>query len=179
MSSGNIVWVDLEMTGLDISKEVIIEMACIVTDKNLNVLQEGINMVIHQPDNVLDNMGEWCKKHHGDSGLTQAVKDSKISLSQCEETMLNYIKRFTKEGKNCLAGNSVHADKVFLDKYMPKFMAQLHYRIIDVSSIKELCVRWYPNIFSNAPSKKLNHRALEDINESIKELKYYRKYMFK
>lgn len=176
--SHNIVWVDLEMTGLDISREVIIEMACIVTDKDLNVLGEGINMVIHQPDEILDKMGEWCTKHHGESGLTEAVRQSKISLSECEETMLSYILKYTEKGRCCLAGNSVHADKVFLDKYMPKFMAQLHYRIIDVSTIKELCTRWYPGIYQNAPSKQLCHRAMDDIIESIGELKYYRSNLF-
>jgi len=177
--SENIVWVDLEMTGLDVNKEVIIEMACIVTDKNLNTLEEGLNIIVHQPDHFLDNMGEWCKKHHGESGLTQSVKDSKVSLSDCEETMLTYIQKHTKEGKCCLAGNTVHADKAFLDKYMPRFMGQLHYRIIDVSSIKELTRRWYPDLFRNAPAKELKHRALDDIKESVKELQYYRKHVFK
>lgn len=175
----NIVWVDLEMTGLDIEKEVIIEMACIITDKNLNVLEEGINIVIHQPDEILNNMGAWCTEHHGASGLTQAVKDSKTSVAECEKLMLDYIKKHTSKGKCCIAGNSVHADKEFLKKYMPNFDGHLHYRIIDVSSVKELCRRWYPEQIKDLPTKKLCHRALDDIIESIEELKGYRKLIFK
>merc|ERR1712183_877917 len=167
------------MTGLDINKEHIIEMACIITDKDLRPLCEGLTVVIHQPDYVLDNMGEWCTKHHGESGLTKAVKESEVSLQQCEQMMIDLVQRYTKKGRCCLAGNSVHCDKEFLNKYMPNFMDHLHYRIIDVSTIKELARRWYHIAYTGLPAKRLNHRALDDIIESIEELKYYRKFVFK
>uniref|UniRef100_A0A8C4GG64 Oligoribonuclease, mitochondrial n=1 Tax=Dicentrarchus labrax TaxID=13489 RepID=A0A8C4GG64_DICLA len=159
--SQRMVWVDLEMTGLDIEKDQIIEMACIITDSDLNVLAEGPNLIIKQPDQLLEGMSEWCKEHHGKSGLTQAVRDSKITLEQAEYEFLSFVRQHTPPGQCPLAGNSVHADKRFLDKYMPQFMYHLHYRIIDVSTIKELC------------------RALDDIWESIKELQYYRANVFK
>ncbi|XP_043936912.1 oligoribonuclease, mitochondrial isoform X2 [Protopterus annectens] len=133
------VWVDLEMTGLDIEKDAIIEMACIITDSELNILAEGPNIIINQPDELLDSMSAWCKEHHGKSGLTQAVQESKVSLQQAEYEFLSFVRQHTPPGLCPLAGNSVHADKKFLDKYMPEFMRHLHYRIIDVSTIKELC----------------------------------------
>ncbi|KAJ8266629.1 hypothetical protein GJAV_G00132720 [Gymnothorax javanicus] len=174
-----LVWVDLEMTGLDIEKDQIIEMACIITDSNLNILEEGPNLIIKQPNELLDGMSDWCKEHHGKSGLTQAVRDSKISLQQAEYEFLAFIRNHTPPGQCPLAGNSVHADKKFLDKYMPQFMRHLHYRIIDVSTIKELCRRWFPEEYKLAPQKKASHRALDDIHESIKELRFYRANVFK
>ncbi|KAM9348815.1 small fragment nuclease [Symphorus nematophorus] len=173
------VWVDLEMTGLDIDKDQIIEMACLITDSDLNILAEGPNLIINQPDELLDGMSEWCKEHHGKSGLTQAVRDSKITLEQAEYEFLSFVRQHTPPGQCPLAGNSVHADKRFLDKYMPQFMYHLHYRIIDVSTIKELCRRWFPEEYRMVPHKKATHRALEDIRESIKELQYYRTNVFK
>ncbi|KAK3521657.1 hypothetical protein QTP70_014698 [Hemibagrus guttatus] len=173
------VWVDLEMTGLDIEKDEIIEMACIITDSALNIVAEGPNLIIKQPDELLDNMSDWCKEHHGKSGLTQAVRDSKISLQQAEYEFLSFIRQHTPPGQCPLAGNSVHADKRFLDKYMPQFMHHLHYRIIDVSTVKELCRRWFPEDYKHAPQKKASHRALGDIQESIKELTFYRETVFK
>lgn len=176
--SSRLVWVDLEMTGLDIDKDHIIEMACIVTDSSMNVIAEGPNLIIHQPEEVLSGMGDWCKEHHGASGLTDAVRKSTVELKEAEEQMLAFIKEHTPVKECPLAGNSVHADKRFLDKYMPRFMEHLHYRIVDVSTVKELCKRWYSWIYKGAPKKKETHRALEDIKESIKELKYYRSNMF-
>ncbi|XP_072342762.1 small fragment nuclease [Scyliorhinus torazame] len=173
------VWVDLEMTGLDIEKDKIIEMACIITDSDLNILAEGPHLIVNQPNELLDGMSEWCTEHHGMSGLTQAVRDSKISLQQAEYEFLSFIRQHTPPGLCPLAGNSVHADKKFLDKYMPQFMKHLHYRIIDVSTIKELCRRWYPDEYEDAPKKKASHRALADIRESIKELQFYRMHIFK
>ncbi|KAI2659667.1 Oligoribonuclease, mitochondrial [Labeo rohita] len=170
------VWVDLEMTGLDIEKDQIIEMACIVTDSDLNIIAEGPNLIINQPDELLDGMSDWCKEHHGKSGLTQAVRDSLITLQQAEYEFLSFI---FCNSDFLESRNSVHADKKFLDKYMPQFMRHLHYRIIDVSTIKELSRRWYPEEYSLAPQKKSSHRALEDIQESIKELKFYRANVFK
>ncbi|XP_060941978.1 small fragment nuclease isoform X2 [Limanda limanda] len=178
-SSQRMVWVDLEMTGLDIEKDQIIEMACIITDSDLNILAEGPNLIIKQKDELLDGMSDWCKEHHGKSGLTQAVRDSKITLEQAEYEFLSFVRQHTPPGKCPLAGNSVHADKRFLDKYMSQFMYHLHYRIIDVSTIKELCRRWFPEEYKMTPHKKANHRALTDIRESIKELQYYRANIFK
>ncbi|MCI4387984.1 hypothetical protein PGIGA_G00080290 [Pangasianodon gigas] len=177
--SQRMVWVDLEMTGLDIEKDEIIEMACIITDSDLNIIAEGPNLIINQPDELLDSMSDWCKEHHGKSGLTQAVRDSKISLQQAEYEFLSFVRQHTPPGQCPLAGNSVHADKKFLDKYMPQFMRHLHYRIIDVSTVKELCRRWFPDEYKHAPQKKASHRALDDIQESIKELKFYRANVFK
>ncbi|XP_074528682.1 small fragment nuclease [Halichoeres trimaculatus] len=177
--SQRMVWVDLEMTGLDIEKDQIIEMACIITDSDLNIIAEGPNLIIKQPDKLLDEMSEWCKEHHGKSGLTQAVRDSKISLEQAEYEFLSFIRQHTPPGQCPLAGNSVHADKKFLDKFMPQFMFHLHYRIIDVSTIKELSRRWFPEEYKMAPQKKASHRALDDIQESIKELQYYRANIFR
>ncbi|XP_059208359.1 small fragment nuclease [Centropristis striata] len=177
--SQRMVWVDLEMTGLDIEKDQIIEMACIITDSDLNILAEGPNLIINQPNELLEGMSEWCKEHHGKSGLTQAVQDSKITLEQAEYEFLSFVRQHTPPGQCPLAGNSVHADKKFLDKYMPQFMYHLHYRIIDVSTIKELCRRWFPVEYKMVPHKKAAHRALDDIQESIKELQYYRATVFK
>ncbi|XP_072885893.1 oligoribonuclease, mitochondrial-like isoform X2 [Hemitrygon akajei] len=168
-----------KMTGLDIEKDKIIEMACIITDAELNILAEGPHLIVNQPNELLDGMSEWCVQHHGKSGLTQAVRDSKISLQQAEYEFLSFVRQHTPPGLCPLAGNSVHADKKFLDKYMPQFMRHLHYRIIDVSTIKELCRRWYPDKYEDAPKKKASHRALDDIHESIKELQFYRKHVFK
>ncbi|KAM3920813.1 oligoribonuclease, mitochondrial [Leptodactylus fuscus] len=182
MSGGmeqRMVWVDLEMTGLDINKDEIIEMACLITDSDLNILAEGPNLIIKQPDELLDSMSNWCKEHHGKSGLTQAVRDSKISLAQAEYEFLSFIRKHTPPGVCPLAGNSVHVDKQFLSKYMPQFMRHLHYRIIDVSTVKELCRRWYPVEYECAPKKAASHRALDDIRESIKELQFYRQSIFK
>ncbi|XP_032283863.1 oligoribonuclease, mitochondrial isoform X2 [Phoca vitulina] len=147
------VWVDLEMTGLDIEKDQIIEMACLITDSDLNILAE--------------------------SGLTKAVKESTMTLQQAEYEFLSFVRQQTPPGLCPLAGNSVHADKKFLDKYMPQFMKHLHYRIIDVSTVKELCRRWYPEEYEFAPKKAASHRALDDISESIKELQFYRNNIFK
>ncbi|XP_045216162.2 oligoribonuclease, mitochondrial-like isoform X2 [Mercenaria mercenaria] len=167
------------MSGLDVEKEHILEMACLVTDADLNIIAETEDLVIHQPDSVLDNMGDWCKQHHGESGLTEAVRKSKISLSDAEDRMLQFVQEHTVKRKAPLAGNSIHADRMFLVKYMPRFIDHLHYRLVDVSTIKELSRRWYTREFSNAPKKKLTHRALDDIKESIEELQYYRYNIFK
>ncbi|KAM9385252.1 small fragment nuclease [Pholidichthys leucotaenia] len=179
LMSQRMVWVDLEMTGLDIEKDQIIEMACIITDSDLNILVEGPNLIIKQPDELLEGMSEWCKEHHGKSGLIQAVRCSNITLEQAEYEFLSFVRQHTPPGQCPLAGNSVHADKKFLDKHMPQFMCHLHYRIIDVSTIKELSRRWFLEEFKMAPHKKSTHRALDDIRESIKELQFYRANIFK
>lgn len=177
MMAQRLVWVDLEMTGLDINTDHIIEMSCVVTDSDLDVVAEGPHIVIHQSNEVMQRMGAWCVQHHGQSGLTQQVLDSKTTLIEAEMIMLQFVKQHTPPKKCVLAGNSVHADKKFLDKYMPSFMDHLHYRIVDVSSIKELARRWYPCL--EAPAKKGSHRAVDDIYESIEELKFYRQNIFR
>lgn len=177
--SEHLVWVDLEMTGLDIDKDHILEMACLITDGQLNMLAKGPNLIIHQSDSVLSNMNEWSRVHHQRSGLTEACKKSKVSLQAAEMEMLSFVRQHTPPGKCALAGSSVHADRVFLMKHMPQFLHHLHYRIVDVSSFKEICRRWYPEDYLHAPVKKLCHRALDDIRESITELQYYRNAIFK
>jgi len=156
-----------------------LEIACLVTDEELNIVAEGPNLIIRQSDEVLDSMDEWCKTQHGKSGLTKASKESQTSLKAAEMKTLSFVKQYTPPGVCPLAGNSVHEDKKFLDKYMPDLMNHLHFRIIDVSTIKELCKRWYPEEYKKAPMKTGSHRALEDITESINELKYYRKTILK
>ncbi|ESO88101.1 hypothetical protein LOTGIDRAFT_165837 [Lottia gigantea] len=181
-STGNkserLIWIDLEMSGLDIEKERIIEIAAIVTDADLNVIAEGPNIIIHQDQSLMDSMGKWCKDHHGASGLTKSVLESKISESDAENKVLDFLKEHTDAGKCPLAGNSIACDKMFLMKYMPNLTKHFHYRLVDVSTIKELCRRWYKQVYDDSPPKSLKHRALDDIKESIKELKYYREKIF-
>ena len=179
ISDKNIVWVGLEMTGLDIDKDQIIEMACLITDDQLNIIAESPDLVIHHTDHTLENMNEWCITQFKISGLTELSRNSKLTLEEAENEMLEFIKKYTPNGKCPLAGNSVHMDKIFLNKYMKNFMGHLHYRIIDISSIKELCKRWNPEAFKSIPWKQSTHRALDDIRESVMELKYYQGCFFK
>ena len=172
-----IVWVDLEMTGLDVENDKIIEMACLITDKDLNVIAEGPDLVIKQSDEILDQMDDWCKRTHGESGLTQAVRDSKIDIQEAERQMLEFLCKHVPKGSCPLAGNSIHVDRMFLNKQMSNFLNYLHYRIVDVSTLKELVRRWYPQ--EKYFSKSNAHRALDDIKESIQELKHYREKLFK
>ncbi|KAI8884490.1 ribonuclease H-like protein [Backusella circina FSU 941] len=165
------------MTGLDIKKDHLIEIAVLITDGDLNIVAKGPELVIHQPREVMDAMNEWCVEHHGASGLTKQVLDSKISVQEAEKQVVDFLKQNIPSGVAPLAGNSVHADKVFLNKEMPGVVDYLHYRIVDVSTIKELSKRWYPGI-ANGVIKKGGHRALDDIVESIEELKYYREHVF-
>ncbi|CAM1301746.1 REXO2 (predicted) [Pycnogonum litorale] len=174
-----ILWVDMEMTGLDHEKDHIMEVACLITDGDLNILQECVHIILNLPDEVLDNMDEWCKKHHGESGLTKMCRESDIDIGTAESCILSFVTKHTLPGQCPLAGNSIGEDKRFLKKYFPKVDEHLNYRIIDVSSIKEICRRWYPDESKKCPKKELNHRALDDIKESIKELQYYRKSIFK
>ncbi|KAH9488814.1 Oligoribonuclease, mitochondrial [Bulinus truncatus] len=179
MKNSPIIWINLEMTGLDVEKEKIIEIACLVTDGDLKIIAEGPNIIIHQSDEILNSMGEWCTLQHGQSGLTDAVRKSQINTAEAERCVLEFLKKHTEKGLCPLAGNSVYMDKLFLIKYMPSLAEHFHHRIIDVSTIKELCRRWYPHIYATVPSKKSTHRALEDILESVEELKYYRSSIFK
>ncbi|KAF9168920.1 Oligoribonuclease, mitochondrial [Mortierella sp. AD011] len=175
----SLVWIDCEMTGLE-ATDKLIEIAVIITDDELNIVAEGPNLIIHQPKEVMDNMNQWCIEHHENSGLTAAVLASKISTDEACTQVLDFIKKHIPEPRHgILAGNSVHADKVFLEREMRPIVDHLHYRIVDVSTVKELSRRWYPSEFKHAPRKKEAHRALDDIKESIKELEYYRGAVFK
>ena len=174
---GNLVWVDLEMTGLEPDVHHIIEIATIVTDAQLNVLAEGPCIAVHQSDAVLDLMDEWCQKTHGASGLVARIKDSTVDLAEAERRTLEFIRQWVPEGKGPLCGNSIGHDRRFLRRYMPLVDRWLHYRVIDVSSIKELTKRWYSDL--SPPKKMGNHLALDDIRESIEELRYYRAAIFR
>lgn len=175
---GNLVWVDLEMTGLNSSTDVILEIASAITDGDLNLIAEGPSFIIHQPEEKLTAMGKWCQDHHGKTGLTDAVRNSTITIQYAEQETLKFIKKYCNIHTAVLAGNSVWQDRNFLDKYMPSITKYLHYRIIDVSSIKELVRRWYPNNPDTEFKKSDNHRALSDVYESIEELKHYRDKFF-
>ena len=172
-----LVWLDLEMTGLEPQNDTILEIATLVTDADLNVVAEGPDLVIHHEELVLDGMGEWCKTHHRDSGLTAAVRASTMALAQAEQDTLAFLRQHTQAGKSPLCGNSIGQDRRFLARYMPSLEQFLHYRNVDVSSIKELAKRWYPHL--PAVEKAQSHRALEDILESIAELRYYRREIFR
>jgi oligoribonuclease len=172
-----LIWIDLEMSGLDPEKCVILEIACIVTDGELNELGEGVDLVVSQPDAALDAMDEWCTRQHGQSGLTASVKASTLTLRAAELRTLDYLKRHTHKGQSPLCGSSVSHDRRFIDRYMPELSAFLHYRTIDVSTVKELVRRWYDDV--ELPPKRNSHRALDDIRESVEELRAYRKQAFR
>ncbi len=174
----NLIWIDLEMTGLDPQKDVIIEIATIVTDKNLNILAEGPVMAIHQSDEVLNAMDAWCVNQHGKSGLTQRVKDSKISAAEAEKQTIAFLEKYIPKGKSPMCGNSICQDRRFLANYMPDLEAWFHYRNLDVSTIKELTRRWAPDIYGGF-NKESSHLALNDIKDSIAELVYYREHVLK
>uniref|UniRef100_A0A147BH88 Putative oligoribonuclease 3'---5' exoribonuclease n=1 Tax=Ixodes ricinus TaxID=34613 RepID=A0A147BH88_IXORI len=178
--NNGLVWIDLELTGLELETCKIMEIACLVTDGQLNLLSEGIEIAIHQPDEVLEGMNDWCKEHHGKSGLTQACRESSVSVGEAEQRVLSLVSQLVPPGKCHLAGNTVYMDRLFLARYMPELNSYLHYRIVDVSTIKELCRRWYPKEYWDALNTKTgSHRALADIKESIEELKFYRQNIFK
>jgi len=177
--SDGLVWMDLEMTGLVVEKDTILELACVITDFDMNILHMGPNLVVHHPENVLRRMNEWSQKQHNMSGLIDAVRNSGIHLLQAESQILEFLETHTIKGKLFLAGNSIQTDKRFLEKHMPRLHSHFHYRVVDVSTLRELCKRWFPEMFSNAPLKSGNHRALEDILESMEELKYYRFNIFR
>lgn len=163
------------MTGLDPERHVLVEIAVIVTDAELQPLDEGIDLVIHATEDELAEMDDFVQKMHGSSGLTEQIRESTISLADAEQQVLEYIKRFVEVEKAApLAGNSIATDRRFIAKYMPELDSFLHYRMIDVSSIKELTRRWYPKVYAGQPKKGLAHRALADIQESIQELSFYR-----
>lgn len=173
------MWIDCEMTGLDLSKDKLIEIAALVTDSELNILGEGVDIVIHADDDALANMPAVVTDMHAKSGLTDEVRASTVSLEEAEQRVLAYIKEHVPvAGTVPLAGNSIGTDRGFISRDMAALDTYLHYRMIDVSSIKELSRRWYPRIYYGQPAKGLAHRALADIKESIKELQYYRQTAF-
>ena len=170
-----LVWMDLEMTGLDLQRHHIVEIAVLVTDANLDVLVDGLDLVVHQPAEVLAEMDDFVRKMHTKSGLLSEIERSSLTLEDASKQTLEYIKRFVPEpGTAPLCGNSIGVDRRFLDRYLPDLDRYLHYRSIDVSSLKELCRRWYPEAYKRRPSKTESHRALDDITESVAELRYYR-----
>ncbi|MEV6349001.1 oligoribonuclease [Actinoplanes sp. NPDC051851] len=174
-----LVWIDCEMTGLDLGKDKLIEVAALVTDPELNVLGEGVDLVIHADDEALDAMPPVVRDMHAKSGLTEEVRRSALTMSEAEEIILAYVKEHVPNPRTApLCGNSIATDRGFLARDMPALDAHLHYRMIDVSSIKELCRRWYPRVYFGQPAKGLSHRALADIRESIRELEYYRRTVF-
>jgi len=174
-----LVWIDCEMTGLDLGSDRLIEIAALVTDADLNVLGEGVDVVIHTDDVALDGMVEVVAQMHKRSGLIEEVRASTVDLAAAEDLVMDYIRGHVKNAKAApLAGNSIATDRGFITRDMPVLDNFLHYRMIDVSSIKELCRRWYPRIYYGQPEKGLAHRALADIQESIKELRYYRQTAF-
>ncbi|RJQ68793.1 oligoribonuclease [Pseudonocardiaceae bacterium YIM PH 21723] len=174
-----LVWIDCEMTGLELSKDALIEIAALVTDADLNILDEGLDIVIHADDAALAGMPDVVRDMHARSGLTEEVRKSTVTLAEAEERVLEYIRRFVPEPRVApLCGNSIPTDRGFIARDMPALDNHLHYRMVDVSSIKELCRRWYPKVYYGQPGKGLAHRALADIKESVLELEYYRKTLF-
>ncbi|MGC4768700.1 oligoribonuclease [Micromonospora sp. DT44] len=174
-----LVWIDCEMTGLDLGSDKLIEVAALVTDPDLNVLGDGVDVVIHADEAALEAMPEIVQTMHAKSGLTEEVRRSAVTLAEAEDRVLEYVRTFVKDPRTApLCGNSIATDRGFIARDMPRLDAHLHYRMIDVSSIKELCRRWYPRVYFGQPQKGLAHRALADIRESIRELEYYRRTIF-
>jgi len=174
-----LVWVDCEMTGLDLRSDALIEIAALVTDSELRILDEGIDLVITAPAELLDGMQPVVRDMHASSGLTEAVRASMVTVADAEQLVLEHLRTHVPEIRTVpLCGNSIATDRAFLARDMPELDAFLHYRMVDVSSIKELCRRWYPRVYFAQPQKGLAHRALADIQESIRELRYYRSTVF-
>lgn len=172
-NEGNLIWIDLEMTGLNPEVDRIIEMATIVTDSELNVLSEGPVFAIHQADTLLAQMDDWNTRQHNSSGLVARVKESTVNEEMAEQTTLEFLKELTQPGKSPLCGNTIWQDRRFLARYMPKLEKYFHYRMVDVSTLKELALRWAPRVYAGF-QKTSRHLALDDIRESIEELRYYR-----
>jgi len=172
------VWADCEMTGLDLTGDALIEVAALVTDGALNVLGEGVDLVIRPTDEALARMGDFVRTMHTSSGLLEKLQHG-LSMAEAEEQVLDYVRQYVKEPRKApLAGNTIGTDRAFLARDMPTFESYVHYRNIDVSSVKELARRWYPRAYYSAPAKSGNHRALADVRESIEELRYYRDAIF-
>ncbi len=172
----NLIWIDLEMTGLDTVKDVIIEIATIVTDKDLNTIAEGPVIAIHQPQSLLDGMDEWNQTHHGGSGLIKRVQESAYSMAQAEAETIAFLEQYVPKGASPMCGNSICQDRRFMAREMPALEDFFHYRNLDVSTLKELARRWKPELLGGYTKKNV-HLAMDDILESIEELQYYRKVM--
>jgi oligoribonuclease len=176
--SSLLVWLDMEMTGLDPEKNHVLEVATIITDGDLNVIEEGPHLVVHQPEEILNAMDEWCTQTHTDNGLIEKVRASTISVQQAEAETLIFIQKHCKAKEAPLCGNSIEQDRRFIVKFMPQLDAFLHYRHVNVSSVKEMVQRWYKDDSKRDFEKKQIHLALDDILESIAELKHYRDHFF-
>ena len=175
-----LVWLDLEMTGLDLSRHVIVEVAALVTDGELEPLDDGIDIIVHQPAAALDEMDDFVRKMHTKSGLIPEIEASTVSLEEAGARTLEYVRgQVPDAGVAPMCGNSIGVDRRFLDQHLPELDRYLHYRSIDVSSFKELCRRWYPEVYKHRPHKAETHRALADVRESIAELRYYREHMLR
>ena len=177
-NQSHLVWMDLEMSGLDPKTCSILEIASLITDKDLNLIAEGPHLVIHQPSSVLEAMDEWNQKHHSRSGLVEAVKNSTTTLAEAERRTLEFVASHCAPQSSPLCGNTIYQDRRFLIEYMPQLEAYLHYRLVDVSTVKELVKRWYGPEFQ-APPKKQSHKALDDILETVEELRFYRDKVFR
>ena len=176
--SPNLIWVDCEMTGLDVVNDALVEIAVLVTDSQLNILGEGVDLVIKTSQEKIDGMNDFVTKMHTDSGLITEIPNG-VSLEEAEKQIMEYVEKYAPgASKSPLAGNSVYVDRGFIARDLPTFNSYLHYRTIDVSTIKELARRWYPRVYFAAPKKTGNHRALGDIQDSIEELDYYRSNIF-
>lgn len=178
LNEQHLIWIDLEMTGLDPDRDVIIEIATIVTDADLNILAEGPVHAVHQPDELLEGMDEWNTRQHGQSGLTRRVRDSKVSLSGAEAETIAFLEQWVPAGKSPMCGNSICQDRRFLVRGMPRLEKYFHYRNLDVSTVKELARRWRPDVLEGV-KKDGAHLALDDIRDSINELKHYRTEFFR
>ena len=176
-STDNLIWIDLEMTGLNPDQERIIEIATIVTDNQLNIVAEGPVFAINQSDDLLNAMDNWNTKQHNASGLVTRVKTSKIDEAEAEAATIEFLRKYVPPGKSPMCGNSVYQDRRFLTLYMPDLEKYFHYRLLDVSTVKELALRWAPRIY-NGVQKESKHLALDDVRESIDELRYYRSELF-
>ena len=176
--TNNLIWIDLEMTGLDTQQDKIIEIATVITDAQLNIIAEGPVLAIHQSDDVLNGMDDWNTKQHGKSGLTERVRNSVVTEQDAERQTIEFLQQYVPRGKSPMSGNSICQDRRFLARCMPELEAYFHYRNLDVSTLKELVARWAPGI-ANGFAKNNNHLALDDIKDSIAELKYYREHFIR
>jgi oligoribonuclease len=178
--SDRLVWLDLEMTGLDVERHVIVEVAVLVTDDDLTPLDDGIDVIVHQPPSALAEMDDFVRKMHTKSALLPAIAASTTSLEEAGAAALDYVRRHVPTaGTAPMCGNSIGVDRRFLDHHLPELDRYLHYRSVDVSSFKEMCRRWYPEVYAKRPDKTETHRALADVRESIAELEYYREHMLR
>lgn len=177
-SKKNLIWIDLEMTGLDTNNDEIIEIATIVTDADLNVLAEGPIIAIHQPDSILNGMDEWNTRQHGGSGLVERIRNSNVTVTEAEQQTLEFLKQYVPAGTSPMCGNSICQDRRFMARLMPELEAFFHYRNLDVSSLKELARRWAPKV-EKSFKKNASHLAMDDVKDSIRELQHYREHFIK